>query len=160
MYCVIACRSLLSRKLMMHSMLALPALILLVQLLDSMPADQAAPVKKLNGSNSALLEVTVMLAEVCSLCSSSLVVRCVIASPEVKLFCLPCCAWPGPAFPALPLPCPCPCPCLPCPAMPCFGPLTRLPALCGLALPCLVLPRPALPCLALMHLVERVCIRL
>ncbi len=52
---------------MVHSMLPLPALILLVQLLDSMPADQAAPVKKLHGSNSALLEVTVMLAEVRSL---------------------------------------------------------------------------------------------
>ncbi|DBA73958.1 hypothetical protein WJX77_002142 [Trebouxia sp. C0004] len=60
-------RSLLSRKLVVQSMLPLPALILLVQLLDSMPADPAAAaVKKLNGSKTALLEVTVMLAEVWS----------------------------------------------------------------------------------------------
>ncbi|KAL0019958.1 hypothetical protein WJX79_006691 [Trebouxia sp. C0005] len=59
-------RSLLSRKLVMHTMLPLPALILLVQLLDSMPANQDAAVKQLNGRNSALLEVTVMLAEVWS----------------------------------------------------------------------------------------------
>ncbi|KAA6428351.1 MAG: hypothetical protein FRX49_01946 [Trebouxia sp. A1-2] len=59
-------QSLLSRKLVMHTMLPLPALILLVQLLDSMPANQDAAVKQLNGRNSALLEVTVMLAEVWS----------------------------------------------------------------------------------------------
>ena len=73
----VACRSLLSRKLVVDSMLPLPALILLIQLLDSMPADQAAGMKKLNGSNSALLEVTVMLAEACSLCSSCLLLLCV-----------------------------------------------------------------------------------
>ena len=61
----------------MDSMLPLPALILLIQLLDSMPADQAAAMKKLNGSNSALLEVTVMLAEACSLCSSCHLLLCV-----------------------------------------------------------------------------------
>ncbi len=109
---------------MVQSMLPLPALILLVQLLDSMPTDQAAAVKKLNGSNSALLEVTVMLAEVCSLCSSSLVLLCVVQLLHQKLhIVLPCPAVPGLALvclsPAPALALPLPCPVLPCPALPC-----------------------------------------
>jgi len=139
----LACRSQLSRKLLVHSMLPLPALILLVQLLDSMPADQAAAVEKLNGNNSILLEVTVMLAEVSAFCSSSLVlvVHCSFASPEPTrcpaLLCpaLPCLYWP--CF-ALPLPLPLPL------AMPCFAPHDP-PCLLHVSLPCPALSRPVLP---------------
>ncbi len=103
----------------MHSMLPLPALILLVQLLDSMPADQAAAVKKFNGNKSVLLEVTVMLAEVSAFCSSSLVlvVHCSFASPEPTR----CPALLCPALPVLALlcpalaPAPAPCDALLCP---------------------------------------------
>ena len=61
---VVVCRFLLTSKLLLHSTLPLPALILLVQILDGIEPDQSSAMQKTNRSQIVLLEVTSMLAEV------------------------------------------------------------------------------------------------